>query len=195
MKKLKLLPLLFLALLCACLLTGCGKGKTEEPSEAAESGMIYTSSFTPIPWNQENGLDPLTVTEDGFYASCYEKQPGAEDEYRQTIYYVNQNGEAQRLAYEFLPLPENTEELPNFSAGSNVNSLFVLPNGELLTLESVYRTWSDNADASGWEDYHNEYSHWLRRMDAEGKELSSVQLEWEADGEDANLNTYGAVAD
>lgn len=195
MKKLKLLPLLFLALLCACLLTGCGKGKTEEPSEAAESGMIYTSSFTPIPWNQENGLDPLTVTEDGFYASCYEKQPGAEDEYRQTIYYVNQNGEAQRLAYEFLPLPENTEELPNFSAGSNVNSLFVLPNGELLTLESVYRTWSDNADASGWEDNHNEYSHWLRRMDAAGKELSSVKLDWEADGEDDYLNTYGAVAD
>ncbi len=48
MKKLKFLPLLFLALLCACLLTGCGKEKTEEPSESAESGMIYTLSLIHI---------------------------------------------------------------------------------------------------------------------------------------------------
>ena len=124
MKKLKLLPLLFLALLCACLLTGCGKEKTEEPSEATESGMIYTSSFTPIPWNQENGLDPLTVTEDGFYASCYEKQPGAEDEYRQTIYYVNQKRHINKIPKDLPILLISGDLDPVGNLGKGVKSVY-----------------------------------------------------------------------
>ena len=43
MKKLKLLPLLFLLCLCACLLIGCGAG--EEQETANESELVYTAAF------------------------------------------------------------------------------------------------------------------------------------------------------
>lgn len=192
MKKLKLLPLLFLALLCACLLTGCGKNEDDQVVEAPESSMVYTASFSPVIWKGENSLEPLAVTEQGFYASCYEQDPENEGEYRQVLYFVDKDREVRKWDYQQIDLPENEEKKEDYQAGSYLQRIFVLPEGELVTLETVYRSWSEG---EGEEDQHWENSSWIRRLDAEGRELSAAPLEWEADSEYSSLDIYYAVMD
>ena len=192
MKKLKILPLLFFALLCACLLTGCGKDKGETAETVEEDEMVYTASFTPVHWKDDFGLEPLAVTEDGFYASGYEKNPAGNPEYRQAIFFVDLSGEPRRLDYDFLPLPEDTEGRQDYCAGSNVNRLFVLPDGDLLVLESAFVSWSEG---DGPDPFRYESVNWIRRMSSEGTEISSAQMEWDGDPEEDYLDTYYAVAD
>lgn len=192
MKKLKILPLLFFALLCACLLTGCGKDKGETAETVEEDEMVYTASFTPVHWKDDFGLEPLAVTEDGFYASGYEKNPAGNPEYRQAIFFVDLSGEPRRLDYDFLPLPEDTEGRLDYCAGSNVNRLFVLPEGDLLVLESAFVSWNEE---SGQDPFRYESVNWIRRMSSEGAEISSAQMEWDGDPEEDYLDTYYAVAD
>ena len=189
MKSLKVLPLLFLALLCACLLTGCGKTENGE-TDAADDGMIYTASFTPVIWKGQEGLEPLALTEDGVYVSCYEKVSGTE-EYRNNLYFVDRSGAYKPFIYDRMALPEDGDGRKDYSVDSYLQRLFVLPDGRLTLLETVYRSWSEG---DGEDDMHWDSQYWIRVLDAEGKELSAAPLEFEQ-SEDNYLNTYGAVMD
>lgn len=195
MKALKALPLLFLAILCACLLTGCGKQKDVTAEVTTEDELVFVANYTPVHLKNENGLDVLAVTEDGFYAACYVKLPTGENDYEQQVYYVNQSGDATLLAYEHLPAPENTEGLAEYTAYTNLSRLFVLPDGDFMALEGVYRYWTDTKAANPDDGFRYDESFWVRHMSAEGKEISSAPLQWEKEGEDSYLDPYSAVVD
>lgn len=208
MNKVKLLPLLFLLILSACLLAGCGSGETETSAPAPEAqtaetpteDLIYTARFREIPLDRNKNLEPLAFTEDGLYAVSWEEQEitdPAEGEapvkYAQKLYYVNQNGQTSLLLYSGSPAPSDDEGKRDYSSGSNLQGLFCLENGEMLAVESLYASWYDGpenitqSDPGYWNYYQNENSFTLLRLDKEGRLISAGALDWDPD---ANENMW-----
>ncbi|MBR5094167.1 MAG: extracellular solute-binding protein [Oscillospiraceae bacterium] len=210
MRTLRALPLLFLLALCLCLLSGCGAKEDAASPAAGESELVYSASFTGVSWEGENSLEPMTFAPDGFYASCYEKlaegeipegeTPGYEgqyDTYGQRLYHVGFDGTVRPLAYECLPATEPGED--GRSASAYLQRLFTDADGSLLALEDRNVSWWDGpegmekTDPNYWDYFRSEAHLWLRRLDAEGRELAAAELQ--LPDPEQYLNSYGAVLD
>ena len=211
MKKLKLLPLLFLLCLCACLLIGCGAG--EEQETANESELVYTAAFQEIKAEEQEDLWPLCFTEDGFYVTrsdIVEKGEvpegvtpefeGQYDTFAQRLYFVSLDGAMQPLDFTVSQAPTDEDERKDYSAGSYLQGLYPAADGSLTALETVYESWYegpeglDQSNPGYWDHYKNQNAYWLYHLDQKGAVLSSARLEWE-EQEGVWLNLQEAVLD
>ena len=163
MKKLKLLPLLFLLSLCACLLIGCGAG--EEQETANESELVYTAAFQEIKAEEQEDLWPLCFTEDGFYVTrsdIVEKGEvpegvtpefeGQYDTFAQRLYFVGLDGAMQPLDFTVSQPAADGEERKDYSAGSYLQGLYPAVDGSLTALETVYESWYEGPEGLDQSD-------------------------------------------
>lgn len=211
MKKLKLLPLVFLLCLCACLLIGCGEG--EEQETANESELVYTAVFREIKAEKQEDLWPLCFTEDGFYATRSEivekgevpegvtpEYEGQYDTYAQRLYFIGLDGTMQPLDFLVSQAPTDESDRTDYSAGSYLQGLYPAADGTLIALETVYESWYegpeglDQSNPGYWDHYKNQNAYWLYHLDQKGAILSSAMLEWE-EQEGVWLNLQEAVLD
>ena len=198
-----------LALLCS-LLCGCASGPSA-PAESAAPEEVYTARFQTLRFPE--GVKPRlwTLTGNALFATAQEKladgtvpegkSPEYEGQYDVMgwrLYRVKDDGTAERLAYEPLPAPEDTEERRGYTAEVGVEQLLPGPDGGLLVLESVSLRWYTGeaavpeSDPDYWEHVAFEAQHILRLLDADGQERSRAPLTM--DGLDAAY-LYEAAAD
>ena len=217
-KTIKALLCLCLALSMVLSFAACGS-KSETPAgdqpeaEATPSDkLVYAAEFLKVDNTTENGYQPMCYTADGFYAQSWEKTgereipedaiiqyEGQYDIYGSALYFVSYDGKVRRLdAYTGAAVPEDTKDRMDYFGNSNISQLLVNDDGTLTALESVYVSWYDGPEEdrfsdNQWEYTKNESTYYMRRLDQDGKELSSVELEF--NDKDSSLNLYGAQID
>ena len=217
-KTIKALLCLCLALSMALSFAACGS-KSETPTgdqpeaEATPSDkLVYAAEFLKVDNTTENGYQPMCYTADGFYAQSWEKTgereipedaiiqyEGQYDIYGSALYFVSYDGKVRRLdAYTGAAVPEDTKDRMDYFGNSNISQLLVNDDGTLTALESVYVSWYDGPEEdrfsdNQWEYTKNESTYYMRKLDQDGKELSSVELEF--NDKDSSLNLYGAQID
>ena len=190
--------------------------KADEPmaTETAEASdrLVYTAEFQPVKTKVENGLTPLTYTEDGFYAQSWEKvgereipkdavilYEGQYDIYGASLYYVDMDGNAEKLVnYAGVPVPEDTEDRMDYYGSSSLSKVFVNEDGTLTTLESLYINWYDGPESERYSDNQWNYIKYeqmffVRTLDKDGKELNSVELDYDVG--DSYMELYNAQMD
>ena len=211
MKALRMLPVILLLCLCVCLLAACG-GK-DKAAVGEESKEVYAATFIPVMQDEENYPEPLCLTGEGLYFTCYEKLADGEipegvtpeyegqyDIYGNKLYYVNLEGEVRTLPYESLPAPETDPEKESAYSGVTLQRLYAQPDGSLLAVENVSTSWWDGPkglsqdDPSYYDYYRYENSFWVRRLDAEGREISANPVVGEI-GEDSYLDFFRSACD
>lgn len=172
-----------------------GKSKSKE-TPAPE--YVYTATYEPVTNKFENlsYFYPTMTTEDGFYCVYSEvvgqrelmegevlEWEGQLDIYEPRLYRLGVDGTLTRLE-SYQPMKfETLEEGHGISGG--VNQMVLTADGGLLTLENSYEYWSDAGE--GVDMYSDEWfsfyqykeSYYLRRLDADGKELSCAELDVE----------------
>lgn len=210
---------LCLALSMLLSFAACGSqsetAKTDKPevtdTPAEGDRMVYTAEFLPIKAKIENGLSPLAYTEDGFYAQSWEKIgqreipkdavvrfEGEYDIYGAALYFVGMDGTVKRLeGYENLPVPEDTEHRMDYFGSSSLSKLFVNKDGTLTALEYLFLNWYDGPQSerygdNQWNYMKTEQSVFLRTLDKDGKELSSVALDYDTSNSDRYIELYTA---
>ncbi len=224
MKKLKLLPLMFLLILCGCLLAGCGKQEQEGESSpgaaaaatAADDGeMVYAAHFRTIPMEEDQYPSYLAYTPEGFYAGIYEmieegeipegevpEYEGQFDTYGQRLYFIDLKGRRKPLEYVSGQSQEDPEGRQDYYSSGGLEKIFLTGDGELIALEYFYESWWDgpkgmsesNPDYWNYSRYTDSYR--LLRLDGEGRVLSSAELDWIPDEHEEDwLNFYDAVMD
>ena len=183
---------------------GGGGGKTKT-KETPVPEYVYRATYSPVSnqYEQLRYFSPTMTTEDGFYCVYNEvvgqrelkegevlEYEGQLDIYEPRLYLLGVDGTLTKLeGFEPMKL-EAGEEGHEISGG--VNQMVRSADGGLLTLESVYESWSNAGE--GVELYSDEWygsyqyieRYYLRRMDADGKELSCAELDVDAikQGED-----------
>lgn len=194
---------LSLAVLMLLSLTACGgkseTAKNDQPEVSAEptadDKLVYTASFQPVKEKVDNGLNPLTYTDGGFYAQSWEKigqreipkdavirYEGEYDIYGAALYFVTMDGKAEKLeAYTGVAIPEDTEDRMDYFGSSGLSKLLVNKDGTLTTLESVYINWYDGPESERYSDEQwnymkSEQHYYIRTLDKDGKELSCNEL-------------------
>lgn len=203
-KKIRALLCLVLAAAAALSLAACetGGGKAEKPEETPADTLVYTPSFTPVRLIGNVYLNPRCFTDDGFYATAYEKvgerelndgealeYDGQLDVYASSIYFVSSSGMAAQLEkYQPMPAVEDTEGRTNFNSGSELCGICQSADGKLVVLEQVYANWFDGKPSElesdgSWEKWHYTRNYYIRRLDTDGSELSISLVDYRA-GED-----------
>lgn len=217
--KFKSFLALFLALAMAFSFAACGKGgdggKTpaKPGNDKAETPeYVYNAEFKPLESISSDGyLNVMLFTDEGFYASCYEKvgeniPEGATVEYEgqydvreSRLYFIGSDGSVRLLdGYKAMPADENPNDYAEFYSGSNLNGLALSSDGKLIAVENVYSSWYDGpADISQdssdyWNYYQYEQKYYIRTLDADGSELSSALI---PTSQDSYLNTYNMQMD
>lgn len=139
-RKLTALAVLGLAfVLAAC----GGGGKSAGETASSEEGMVYTASFQPVRDNTEAVLTPLLYTEEGLYASSFERveesalKEGA-SAYETRYLFIPYGGEPEALDYTPAAgvTPAEGETVTN--SGAEIAALFQDEDGTLLALERSY---------------------------------------------------------
>lgn len=198
---------LLVMLLCLALmlsLAACGKQQEETKPEETSQEMVYTADVLTLnPGDLKNGINPAVYTEDGFYGLSYgviakgEIPDGATEEYEgqydiwgNRIFFVSYDGQVKELkGYQPMdPVPDPGDKL-NFSSGSNLDSLLLDSNGNLIAVEYLYTNWFDGTEEeldsmdswAYWDKYRSTAEYYLRRLDSEGAELSSSKLDFETE--------------
>ena len=207
-----------LLVLCMTLsLAACG-GKEDTPQgQEQHPEMVYTAKSEKIDTTQaEEGISPTAYTDDGFYGVSYGKVAdgvlpegavveweGQYDVYGYRLFFVGYDGTVRELS-EYTPLEptEDPGDKTNFSSGSNLATMFVDENGDLTLVENLYTNWFDGTedelnsntwDDAFWEKYKSVSEYYIRKLDPQGKELSSVKLDFNT--ENAWLDFYRCVFD
>ena len=211
-KKLRSLLVLSLALAMLLSLSACGdkESGSETPKETARPEMVYTASTSPVEMGEESyGITPYAYTDDGFYGLSYGKvgegeipegvtpeYEGQYDIYGYRIYFVTNEGEMRQLeAYEPLEPMADPGDLTSFYSGSNLDSLFLNNDGELVAVEDLYSGWFDGTEEemmqdspSTWEKYRNSSEYYLRTLDETGAEKSCVKIDFDAENSWLDFN-------
>ena len=208
---------LLMALLMTLSLAACGSQSTvtedARPAETeAPDELVYAASFQTMAEGPENGLTPIAYTADGFYALSWEKTgereipedavisyEGEYDIYGSVLYFAGYDGSLRKLdAYSGMAIPEDTEDRDDYYGSSNLEKLFVNEDGTLTALETVYVNWYDGPESerygdNQWEYRQNRQYFYVRQLDKDGGELSSMQLDFK--DEDAYLNFSSSQLD
>ena len=204
-KKIRSFVLLLTVLALLFGLTACGEPTESEakPSElkaegksAAEDEYVYHAEFKKIADGFKSFLNPRIFTDDGFYATAYEKlrdripegvTPEYEDQYAvygSKLYFVGYDGSLQELTeYSSVPAPENTEEKKNYESSSDLSGITITPDGKLIVIENVYESWYTGEGEV--ERYSDEYyanmasqsANYIRTLDESGRELSCAKID------------------
>ncbi len=175
-------------------LAACGSTNVEE---TAAPEFVYHASYQKLDGMGRNQyFSPALVDGDGFYSFVGEvvgqrelqegetlEYEGQLDIYENSLYRLGTDGSYRKLEGYAPMQPGEVEE--GHTVSSNTNSLALLPDGGFLSWETVYENWSDAGDDveaytdewyQGWQ-YTERY--YLRRLDANGAELSCVEMDVE----------------
>lgn len=218
MKRILSAVLLLSMLLC---LAACGGKGGEQTSPSAEPTganaqapeFVYTAEHRPLSLSDEDyrGFSPYSPTADGFYMSYYVKTgentpegmtaeyEGQYDVLEPRLAFVGYDGKVTELESYTPPVPEvSAEGKRYFQSSVSVEQVFLNDEGNLVTLESVYCSWSDAPEDMKADDpeYANHLcsddAYYLRVLDSFGTEQSCAKLQRD---EDTYLNTYSACLD
>lgn len=203
-----LLALVMLAGLCACGSAGGAPAATAEPEE-----YVYAAKFTPLEGTPENGLSLVASTEEGLYAQTWEKVgereipdgaqihfEGEYDIFGPALYFIGYDGSLRRLEqYSPLQAPEDDQGRDDYYGSSNLDRLLIGSDGSLIALEELYISWFDGPESerngdNQWAYRASERHYYIRRLDADGAELSCSEMDFDLSG-DAYLNLYNAQLD
>ncbi len=216
-KTTKRILALLLCLVMILALAACGKEKeseqpVEHPADAVKAeGYAYKAEYKPVETNAQWGLSAVAFTDDGFYATGYEKAgkqipegeteeyEGQYDIYNTVLYYVTWDGKATRLP-EFEPgkAPENTGNYKDFSGSVYLSGVTLQDDGTLVGVEDTYCGWFDGPESTyGTEEQYNYYSYSEKyaivTYDQNGKELSRAPVDY--DTENSYLSFWRVVTD
>lgn len=204
-KNLKRLLCLVLAAVMAFSLAACGGNSEEgEKPHVSDSNkdkgehpdFVYTSEFVPVEDNDFGYIRMLCTSDKGVYCAVEEVvgeniPEGAVKEYEgqfdvceMRIYLMDYNGKMEPLpGYVPVAKPDSTEK-PYAMTYGDIMCLLISSNGELIVLENQGCSWYSGGNADivyGSEDFWNgqtyEATYYLRRLSADGTEISSVKLD------------------
>ena len=189
-----LAPVLIASLLC-----GCGEGKTAPAESTAQpvSEEVYVPAFQELRFPEGAEPSQWALADEAVFAAAYEKiaegevpegkTPDYEGEYDVMgwrLYRIDAEGNVSKLDYEPLPAPEDTQERRSYSSHTELVKLF--PDAEgVAALERQYESWytgtAERPEQSEdyWDHVESRSAYTLRRLDAEGNEVSAVPLETE----------------
>ena len=213
-KKIKTLVMLFLVLSMTLSLTACGEEKTDSgaaSTAAPADEYVYSAEFKTLSEDRSTSFSPKIYTDDGFYATSYEKvgteipegavleYEGQYDVYRSKLYFIGFDGTIQELTeYKPIELPENTGNKRDYSSDCSLAGLALAPDGNLIAIESAYESWFDGPeDAKRGDDIYYSFvkyssSYYIRKLDQSGKELSCAPIET---APDTYLYAYSMAVD
>ena len=203
-KRLRSLLVLILALAMLLSLPACGNKESggQKGEETAHPEMVYTASSSPVFLDDlTSGITPYAYTDDGFYGLSYGKiregeipegvvpeYEGQYDIYGYRIFFVSNSGTVEQLTgYEPMEPTPDPGDLTSFYSGSNLDSLFLGKDGELIAVEERYTGWFDGTEEemkqdspSTWEKYRNSSEYFLRTLDEKtGAEKSCIRIDFD----------------
>ena len=211
-----------MALLMVCAMAfgfaACGStengGETSaapSPTAAQQDEYVYSAKFTTLAENDTRYLYPRIHTDDGFYATSYEKvgedipegavleYEGQYDVYQTKLFFIGYDGSIQELT-EYTPcaFEGDSEGRRDYSTGSDLAGIAVRPDGKLVSIDNVYESWSDapedldqsNDNYYNFSSYNNNY--YIRVLDESGRELSCARINTSPD---SYIYAYGMVTD
>lgn len=201
--------------LCACgNKDGSDAKTTDSPADTAQPDYIYTAEHKTLPDSGEYknfNFAPYCLTESGFYMSYYAKvgenipegmTPEYEGQYdilEPRLAFSSYDGKSEPLE-NYAPVQPETDSdgKRDFQASVSLENLFLNGEGNIVTLESVYCSWSDAPEDIKPNDeeymghYCSEQAYYVRTLDETGAELSCARLETDID---SYISTYGARLD
>ncbi len=210
-KNIRTLVWLLVVLSMALGLTACGTAQESKETAAPTEEYVYAPEFTSLADNRKNSFSPKIYTDDGFYATSYEKigteipegavaeYEGQYDKYQSKLYFIGYDGSIQELTeYKPVVMPENTDGKRDYSSDCSLTGIAMAPDGNLIAIESAYETWFDGPEdmERGDENYYQYInytnSYYIRKLDPSGKEISCAPIEAEPD---SYLYAYAMAVD
>lgn len=172
-------------------LCACGDGSKNQAGKEPVPEFSYESAFTRINTPKGTSVYSSYANADGFYWSTSEKigekvpegavieYEGQYDVYGNVLYRIGFDGSMTRLA-KYTDIEAWSDE---HNTSSYISSMCSDGEGGLILLTNVYESWNDAPEGvemytDEWYGYSNYKENWfLRRVDAEGAELSCAQLD------------------
>lgn len=214
MKKRNCIAMLLALAMCFSLAACGGDGaesKSEKPGATPAPEFVYASEFTDFLTDQESYISPSVFTEDGFYATSYEKvgenipegvtpeYEGQYDVYQSVLYFVTNDGKVSRVEqYKPIEPEENTEGKADFNSSCDPAGAVLANDGNLILVEQMWTSWYEGPDGltRNNDEYWNyqKYSqkYFIRKIDKTGAELSRAEIPVD---ENTYLRTYGMQVD
>lgn len=214
MRKRNCIAMLLVLAMCLSL-AACGGDKTESKSEKPGTTpapeFVYAAEFTDFMTDQENYVSPSVYTDDGFYATSYEKVgekipegvtpqwEGQYDVYQSVLYFVSNDGKVNKVEkYAPIEPEENTDGKADFNSSCDLSGLVLANDGSLIAIEQMWTSWFEGPEGMTREneEYWNyqKYSqrYFIRKLDKDGTELSRAEITVD---ENSYLRTYGMQVD
>lgn len=213
--------LLGILLVLAMMLSLAACGKQEDTPEKREENqeMVYAAKSLMLDTEKlPDGISAMAYTDEGIYGVSYGKiaegeipegvtpeWEGQYDVYGYRLYFVSFDGTVRELSgYTPLEGAEDPGDKTNFSSGSDLTKLFVDKNGDLILIENLYTSWFDGTeeemlngpvvyDENFYEKYRNTTEYYIRKIDADGRELDCSKLDFNT--ENTWLDFYRCVFD
>ena len=217
--KMKKILCLLLALSLTLALCACGKssgsgGKTagSAASPGADPEFTYSAQFKELTSPKVTSFSPAVITDEGFYYYYMEKvgerpvPQGQKPEYEgqfdilePRIAFCDFDGKVTNLeAYAPNLAEADSDGRRDYQATTNIYKLLMNPEGKLVVLENIYRSWSEApesvkpSDPEYYDSLITENSYYVQVLDSSGASLSSNMLQAE---DPDSLAAYNAMLD
>ena len=198
--KMKKILCLLLALSLTLALGACGKSSVsggKAPGNSATPEFTYSAQFKSLPLPQVTSFNPAILTDTGFYYNYMEKSgerpipqglsleyEGQYDILQPRIAFCDFDGNIKALEGYSPNLAEaDYHDRRDYTSTTNICKLLMNPQGNLVVLENIYRSWSDapdNVKADDPEYYDSlitDNIYYVQVLDSSGAALSSSMLE------------------
>ena len=214
--KTKKILCLLLALGLTLALGACGKSSVsggKAPGNSATPEFTYSAQFKSLPLPQVTSFNPAILTDTGFYYNYMEKSgerpipqglsleyEGQYDILQPRIAFCDFDGNIKALeGYSPNLVEADYHDRRDYTSTTNICKLLMNPQGNLVVLENIYRSWSDapdNVKADDPEYYDSlitDNIYYVQVLDSSsGAALSSSMLELD---DPDSLSPYNAHLD
>ena len=162
---------------------------------ASADGYTYVSDYDTINVNTEDYMSVLCYTDSGFYATYDEVVgdatpegviPSYEGQYyirEARIVFIGYDGSVTNISsYSPIPVPSATSaDQYGYSSANYLQAMAIKDDGHLLVIEDIYAYWCtvdglSMQDDEYWDNQMYENSYYLRELNADGSEISTVLL-------------------